>query len=236
MQRYFASVKDDAVFLSSADEHQLLHVLRATRGFRFEVVAAGRLYLAELSVETPFAAKVVSILKAEADSASVTLIYALPKGDKLDLVIQKATELGVKAIMLVPMKRSIARWTAADFIRKKERLNIIAKEAGEQCKRVNLPLISFMETFSEALYLDVPQKLMASETECGKTPLDVKLDFAKEVAVLVGPEGGFDPAETEAALKAGFIPVSLGRHILRTETAAIVAVALLGYLYDHALA
>ncbi len=234
MTRYFARVSSGNVFLSSSDEHHLLVVLRARKGTEIEVVDHGSLYLAEITMLKPLIIAVKRQLETATRDYRLTLIYSLPKGEKLDFVVQKATELGVDHIILTITKRSIVKWQDADISRKLARYEAIIKEAAEQSRRTRMPELSFAPSLSEVFTFDFGLKLIASELEAGKPPLNVPISQNQDLAILVGPEGGFEPTELDTAIKAGYLPVSLGRHILRSETAAIAAMALIGYIKEHA--
>jgi len=236
MTRYFALVSGEHVLLSSSDEHHLLHVLRARIGTKIEVVHQAGLYLCEVVAVKPL---LIEIREHQATAEShfkLTLIYGLPKGEKIDFVIQKATELGVHHIVLVRTARSIVKWAESDVARKLSRYETIIKEAAQQSRRHLLPELSFASSINEIWEFEFDKKLIASEYEVGKPPFDVRLTTCKNIAILVGPEGGFDKSEIESAIANGYEPISLGRNILRSETAAIAALAMIGYIKEHATA
>ncbi len=234
MTRFFASIQQGRVFLTPVDAHHLKVVLRARAGTEIEVVQEGQLYRAAIKRVDPLDIQVLEPLPSFLPRHLLTLIYALPKGDKLDLVVQKATELGVTAILITATKRSVARWASADRPRKLARLRAIAKEASSQSRRLEVPTIEYLDKIEDILDRPFEVKLIASEYLAGTPPFGLSLQGKTDVAVMVGPEGGFDPQEIEWATQAGYHPISLGRNILRSETAAISAVAVLRYLLEHA--
>ena len=154
----------------------------------------------------------------------VTLYFSLLKKDKTDLVIEKATELNVSAVAPVITDRTIASKTNID------RLKLIAVEAAEQCERTHLPVISEPIKFSELLTIIGKNKdvfFMMDERGKGKRPVDVfPLYKGKSVSFIIGPEGGFTDREFESvACYKNVIGISLGKNILRAETAAVSALS-----------
>lgn len=171
----------------------------------------------------------VEILKEEAYSAesplSIILAQGVPKGEKMDFIIQKSTELGVKTIIPIISERSEVKETA-----KIERWRKIALSASGQSGREKIPAIE--EPVSLEKFLNRNQKgIIFSEEE---KPQDLKkalknLEGVATITLLIGPEGGFSPTELTLATNGGFTPASLGPRILRTETAAITAISIIQY-------
>jgi 16S rRNA (uracil1498-N3)-methyltransferase len=162
-----------------------------------------------------------------APPAPIVLLTAVPRGGRMDLLVQKTSELGVARIVPVLTARSVARPEAG----RRARWEKIAREAARQCGRADVPAVDPPVELGAALALpDLPARrivLWERPAEPGaRTPLRALVAEPAPTALLVGPEGGFADAEVEAARAAGFVPVGLGRRILRVETAAIVAVAL----------
>jgi 16S rRNA (uracil1498-N3)-methyltransferase len=155
---------------------------------------------------------------------AITLLQAVPRGDRMDLLVQKTTELGVARIVPVLAERSVARPPAA----RARRWQTIAAEAARQSGRADVPEVLAPLALPEALPIaaSCATRLALWEEEHTR-PLRQALPAATPtVAVLIGPEGGLAAAEVERARAAGFVTVGLGPRILRVETAAIVAVAL----------
>lgn len=161
----------------------------------------------------------------------MTLVQGIPKGAKMDVVIRMGTELGVVQFVPVHARRSIA--TGARTARWRR----IAVEAAKQCRRSDVPAVSDPVSLSEALkqVAEYDLILVLWEGEQHRTIAEELRSSApsSRVAVVVGPEGGLEAAEVAQAVDAGAVPVSLGPLILRTETAAIVAVAMV--LYELAI-
>jgi 16S rRNA (uracil1498-N3)-methyltransferase len=158
-----------------------------------------------------------------AAAAAITLLQAVPRGERMDLIVQKTTELGVARIVPVLAGRSVARPPAG----REERWQTIAQEAARQSGRADVPVVTAPLALPEALaQAAAPTRFVLWEEE-RRVPLRRALEGgAREVALLVGPEGGLARAEVDEAHARGFVSVSLGPRILRVETAAIVAVAL----------
>jgi 16S rRNA (uracil1498-N3)-methyltransferase len=153
---------------------------------------------------------------------AITLLQAVARGERMDLIVQKTTELGVTAIVPVLAQRSVPRPPAA----RTRRWQTIAAEAARQSGRADVPAVHDVVALEAALGMAGGTRLLLWEEERA-TSLGARLAAKpKEVALLVGPEGGWAAEEVEAARRAGFVPVGLGPRVLRVETAAIVAVAL----------
>jgi 16S rRNA (uracil1498-N3)-methyltransferase len=163
----------------------------------------------------------------------LTLVQGLPKGEKLELVLQKCTEIGVSEFLIADTARSVPRISADRFPGRLERWRSVVREAAEQSGRVRLPSVEGIVSFKQAVerVASYGSALIAWEEERGRALMDLlpELDPHQDVAILIGPEGGFTTEEVNLAVQAGITPVSLGRRILRTETAAIVAGALIIY-------
>lgn len=159
----------------------------------------------------------------------ITLFQGIPKNPKMDLIIQKATELGVVRIVPVNTKRIVAK---IDKESKIERLQRIAFEAAKQCGRAYIPKVENPVDFNEAVEMMKTFDRAIIPYECEK---DGKLKEALEgeiesLAIIIGPEGGFEESEILKATEAGVVPVTLGKRILRTETAGLIAAALSLYV------
>lgn len=177
-------------------------------------------------------------------SFQATLYQGLPKGDKFDQIVQKAVELGVSRIVPVACRRSIVKLDMADAARKNVRWSRIAQEAAKQCGRGRIPEVAMPLPFTAAVAeitrsaaggalafipyegeRELSLRRLLEERLPGAAPAET----VPQVAFFVGPEGGFAPEEIDAARTAGIVPVSLGRRILRTETAGPAVLAMLGF-------
>lgn len=232
MQRYFAKIDQGFVILKDDDFFHLYQVMRAKIDDEIEVVFNGELYLAKVSSLKPQKISVIKKINQQTElEHHVTLMFAPLKGQKTELVIQKATELGVSEIILVLTKRTIARYQEKDVTSKLIRYQKIIKEASEQSKRVIIPNIKYYSDFNEALKIEGDLKLIANENVSGPTnsfnQFFIDLKKHQKIIVLIGPEGGFEAEEIALALKHNFFSVSLGQRILRAETAAFYALSVI---------
>jgi 16S rRNA (uracil1498-N3)-methyltransferase len=163
----------------------------------------------------------------------VILLQGLPKSDKMELIVQKATELGVRRIVPVLTERCVSRPEASRAAAKVDRWRKIAHEAAKQAGRAVTPEIAPVVTLENALKALPPGgRLIIPWEEERRVSLreaaaDVKEGEPESIAVLIGPEGGLDVAEVEVARAAGGVAVTLGPRILRTETAGLVVLACL---------
>lgn len=164
----------------------------------------------------------------------ITLIQSYLKSDKMDYVVQKAVELGVKEIIPVLTKNTIVKLDAKDKIKKVERLSKIAKEAVEQCGRtdtVNVCPVSEISHIDFSVYDSVIICHETSTTPLKKTLANI--NNAKKIAVIIGPEGGLDSKEVDNVLESkNAITVSLGERILRAETASFAILSILDYEFN----
>ncbi len=178
--------------------------------------------------------KILSTLNLRGESPLyITLLVGLPKAHKADLIVQKATELGVNSIVFYSASRSVPDITTSKMEKKLQRWRRIALGAVKQCGRSCVPEIIFRRSLSEALEEAASSRVKLFFFEGGGSSLGEVLTKAggdntppRSAVVLIGPEGGFTEAEGEEALNADFITIGLGPRILRTETAALVSVAL----------
>ena len=229
MQRYFASIINNNVELSSDDLHHLTHVMRMRVGDFFEVVDNQTLYVCEITSLNPLQVKYEERIPDEELNSHVTLFFALAKGDKIDLVIQKATELGVHQIILFKSRRCVVNFDNKDVSKKIARYQKIAKEASEQCHRLIVPEIKGVIDIKDIPSYKEEVNLLAYEKKAGQTSDSFNLNNPKGVSIVIGSEGGFDEDEAEYLEKNGFKTISLGKRILRCETAAIYALSVLAY-------
>ncbi|HKA84323.1 MAG TPA: RsmE family RNA methyltransferase, partial [Acidimicrobiales bacterium] len=218
--RAHAFVPDlDVPALDDGDEHHLLRVLRLAPGD--DVTAgdgAGRWRACRLAGGR--ALEIAGPIVAEPRPAPpITVAFALVKGERPELVVQKLTELGADRIVPFVAERSVVRWDAAKAGRQAERLAAIARAAAMQCRRTWLPEVAPLATFAEVAAL--PGAAMADRG--GGAP---RLTLP---VVLVGPEGGWSPAERSSTIPR----VRLGPHVLRAETASITSCVILSALRDE---
>ena len=176
--------------------------------------------------------EITAILPPEpAPSIRLTLAVSLPKGERQKVLVEKLTELGVARIVPMVTQYSVAKVDAQTV----ERLRRQSIEAAKQCGRRRLPEITEVRSMQE-IGREFAHKIFGHPPRDGDVGQRKLIEWAKlgtidEMAVAIGPEGGFSPEEVEAALAEGWIPISLGAHTLRTETAAMAAAATLSILF-----
>ena len=236
MQRYFAKVINNKVILGDDDVHHLLHVMRARIKDEIEVVDEGKLYSASIDSINPLVITANYEIPLDSELPNdVTLFFALAKGDKIEFVVQKATELGVNRIVLIKTERCVVKIDDKDIEKKLTRYQKIAKEASEQSHRLKIPEIVGVydiKKIPDNLLAEV--NLLAYEKVAGKTDsLFNKIKPNQSTSIMIGPEGGFSEAEVDYLSKHGFDLVSLGKRILRTETAAVYALSVIGFLMER---
>ena len=233
MQRYFGRILERQAVLKDDDIFHLTRVMRAKVGEQIEVVNDGSVYLCQISRFKPLQIDVIRRLRENNELPNkVVLIASLLKGDKMDFVLQKATELGVDEIVLLETSRTVVKFKKDDREIKLERFNKILKEAAEQSKRNSIPHLYRIIDFDRLHDVEADLKLIAYEQEAGSTNSFNKyiesIKPGQKVAILIGPEGGFSDHEVLIATKLGYKKVSLGKRILRAETASLYALSVIG--------
>ncbi len=216
--------------VSGEDAHHLVRVLRVEPGQRYEISDNESLYLAEVETarKSEVVFRVIERLEAPPPALRIHLLAALIKFDRFEWLIEKATELGVEAIVPVEAARS-EKGLATAAARRLERWRKIAREASQQARRARLPSIEPLESFAGALARPAGGRYFL-EAAGGVPALAGSLARAEEpLALMTGPEGGWTDAERAEAATAGWTPVSLGPNILRAETAAMAAVVVSAY-------
>ena len=240
MQRFFVdsnAYHGNAVTISGKDAYHISRSLRMKKGEEISVcLPDGTVLCCSLLSfsDTEVTAEVISAEKCRSESPVRVRVYiALPKGDKLETVVQKAVECGAHSITPFMSERCIAK--AGDgFDKKLDRLNRIAYEAAKQCGRgivpAVMPILSYEKMLSEALEADIP--LFCYEAD-GTLPLGqlLKKD-AIEISVIVGSEGGFSEKEAMLAKDKGLLLTGLGPRILRCETAPTFVLSCLSLYYE----
>ena len=236
MPRFFTSAVqfDEAASVGSAviDGEDGRHIARSLRMHTGDALTlsdgAGTDYTGE--IESITGDTVMVRLKNRSEpTLRVTLYPGMPKADKLELITQKAVELGVTKIVPVLTSRSVSRPDAKSVSKKQERLQRIALEAAKQSGRGIIPEIGKMTDLESALKTAPGKKILFYEGGGEALGTLVSPDEA-EVSVFIGPEGGFDAAEVQLAKQYGATPATLGPRILRTETAPLAALSVLMYI------
>lgn len=242
MHRFFVSseqLKEEPVSLTGDVAHQLSRVLRMHRGERIVLLDnSGRAYVAELDRVTPSQcyARILSVSQPETEPRTQIVLYqAVPKAQNFDWVLQKGTEIGIGTFVPLLTNRCMIQDLDRITEHKMERWRRIIKEAAEQSGRVRLPHLTEAKTFSQICKNPPPDTLALLLSLAEKAPSlrhileEETTTEPKNVRLYVGPEGGFTPEEEHSATEAGLDLVSLGPRTLRTETAPLVASAIILY-------
>ena len=216
------------IVVRGEEHHHLARVLRARPGDALTLFDGAGVELAARVVrvgrdDTELAAETEAAPAVGGSETPLVLLTAVPRGGRMDFLVQKCCELGVSRIVPIIAARSVVR-PEPD---RRARWDKIAREAARQCGRADVPVVAAPAALAAALAApELPARRLVLSPDEGGRSLRALLPDRAATALLVGPEGGLAPAETEAARAAGFVPVSLGPRILRVETAAMVAVAL----------
>lgn len=232
MQRYFVNKDKNGKFVfSEQDVFHISKVMRFKINDQLEVVCDGNVSVVNIDSFNPFAVHVVSMVSGSTElTRDITLFIPLLKSDKAELIIQKATEIGVHSIVFYLSRRSIIKLDQKDFEKKLTRYNMIAKEASEQCHRNLIPEISGIISLSDIKKYQCDNNLLAYELENGATTsFEKALKDEGSISVIIGPEGGFEVSEVDLLKENGFKLISLGKRILRVETAAIYALSVISF-------
>lgn len=231
MQRYFIKNKD--MLLEESDIRHIKKVMRMNINDKIEVVYNNKLHICEITSLEPFNIKVIEKLDEDKKTKiELTVAVALVKEQKMDLILQKLTELGVSRIIPVSMERSIVKLDKERFNKKKVRWESICKEASEQSKRTNIPIIEDIKSIKDLTKEDADLKLAASTKEKEKL-LNYYLQSIEDCAkiiMVIGPEGGISDKEEDILVSNGYNRVSFGNLIFRVETATIYVASIINYI------
>lgn len=222
----------DEIALPKEEAQHALKVLRLGEGDEIDALdgAGGRFRAVVISAHGgECVVRLTEALPANEPPIRLTLYQGLPKADKLEFIVQKLTELGASAVVPVKMERSVVRSDAKDGEKRRERLDKIAREAAKQCRRALAPEISAPLTWKQTLARMAGHELILVPWEDAREntlhEARVRAPEAKDIALVIGPEGGMTPDEIAALKAVGAQPITLGRRILRAETAAVAAAA-----------
>ena len=241
MHRFFiqhSQIQGSRLYVEGPDVNHIKNVLRMKRGDQVMVSdGEGMQYLCALESFTDGLVwfEIVDTWKENRElSSKLYLFQGLPKSDKMELIIQKATELGVYEVVPVVTGRTVVRLDEKKAQKKTARWNAIAESAAKQSGRSRIPRVREAMTFSEALasageldVLLIPYE-KAEGMEATRQVIE-GIRPGQSVGIFIGPEGGFEDAEVEQAVALGAAPVTRGRRILRTETAGFVMLSMLLY-------
>lgn len=236
-----SAISDETVIVSGSDFNHIKNVLRLEKNEQVSIYDGHfHEYICKLNRYEKAEVIFDIIEEIESDSELESKLYlfqGLPKSDKLELIIQKAVELGAYEIIPVKMQRSIVKYDAKKAKSKLERWQAISESAAKQSGRTIIPAVHEIMDYKAALEY-------AKSLDCVLVPYEHEegISHTKDiisriipgmsVGIFIGPEGGFEDSEIEKAVDFGFSPVSLGRRILRTETAGLCALSVLMFMLE----
>lgn len=239
MQHFFVTpeqVNDTEIYIEGQDVNHMKNVLRMKLGEQVEISDGNNLkYLCEIASFESERVILTIVEKKQADTELESKLYlfqGLPKNDKMEWIVQKAVELGVYEVVPVSMKRCVVKLDAKKAVKKVERWNSISESAAKQAGRSIIPKVTEVLAYEQALEkareLDVvlvPYELADKIEETKQIIAGIKK--GQSVGIFIGPEGGFEREEVDLAIRSGAAPVTLGRRILRTETAGLTMLSVL---------
>lgn len=239
MHHFFVTpqqISGDKIRIEGGDVNHMKNVLRMKLHEKAEISdGESRTYLCEVEAYEEDVAILHILEEMEVDTEPASKLYlfqGLPKSDKMELIVQKAVELGVYQVIPVAMKRSVVRLDDKKAAKKADRWNSIAESAAKQAGRSRIPEVTMPLSYNEALK-------MAEELDVTLLPYELaggmevtrevirQIKNGQSVGIFIGPEGGFEPEEVDAAVSMGAKVITLGRRILRTETAGFATLAVL---------
>jgi 16S rRNA (uracil1498-N3)-methyltransferase len=239
MYRFFVTPEQtggETIIITGSDVNHMKNVLRMKKGEHI-LISDGmdREYECEIikldseAVE----AKIIDVFGSAAElQTKITLFQGLPKSDKMELIVQKAVELGVYEVVPVVTRRTVVKLDEKKARKKVERWNTIALSAAKQAKRGRIPevrpLMTLKEAFSYSQEFDasiIPYEDAKGIGHSRQVLHDLK--GSSHIGIFIGPEGGFEESEIEEAKKLGITPITLGKRILRTETAGMAVLSIL---------
>ena len=244
MQHFFADrswVQGDKIRLEGSDVNHMKNVLRMKEGEEVQVSdGTGNAYLCQIEGYEGNQAVLKIREKTEKDTelpSKIWLFQGLPKQEKMELIVQKAVELGVYQVIPVAMKRSVVKLDAKKEETKIRRWNTIAESAAKQSKRMLIPEVKKAMSWKEAIAFAKELDVLLIPYELAKGMKETReilaaIEPGQSVGIFIGPEGGFEEEEVQAAMEAGAKPVTLGKRILRTETAGMTMLSILMFTLE----
>ncbi len=242
MHRFFVDdqgIHHGTAYLESSEAHHALKVLRLAMGDEVVLMDGQALYRAVIATLDGGRVRcdIINTLPSPEACLRITLYQGLPKADKLEWIVQKCTEAGAAGIVPIELSRCVSIVTDKDAPKKQERWQRIAQEAAKQSGRAVVPTVSLPLSFAKALERLKSHELILTpwEEADGFGPQKVHEQFAyvRDIAIVIGPEGGIAPEEVERLKSAGAVPMTLGKRILRTETAGLAAAVALFALWGE---
>ena len=241
MQHFFVTpsqVEGERIYIEGSDVNHMKNVLRMRQGEEVEISDGDNLKyrcLVEGYEEGRAVLAIQQRMPVDTElPCRIILFQGLPKQDKMELIVQKAVELGASQVVPVATRRSVVKLDEKKAAKKTQRWQQIAESAAKQAGRGYIPQVSSVLSYPEALQmageLDVlliPYELAEGMEEARKVVASIAQ--GQSVGIFIGPEGGFEEAEVQKAQETGAVPITLGKRILRTETAGIAVLSILMY-------
>ena len=245
MQHFFvdaSQVSEETIWIEGSDVNHMKNVLRMRIGEEVTVSdGQGKEYLCQVLdfEEEQVQLKIVETKASDAELPSkIYLFQGLPKQEKMELIVQKCVELGIYAVVPVSMKRCVVKLDAKKGAKKVERWNTIAASAAKQSGRGIVPEVMSVKTYKEALEMAKDLDVVLVPYECAEgmdhtKELIQSIKPGQSVGIFIGPEGGFDLDEIALACETGGQVITLGKRILRTETAGLALLSVLMFQLEQ---
>ncbi len=235
---FYKGILKDTIEIKGTDAHHLLHVLRAKAGQELLVVddenRTARMQMTDFASDA-VTLKLVEVLELDTEPPiEISLAQCLLKSDKMDFVVQKAVELGVKRILPIKSRNCVVRYDDKKKESRRQRWQRVADEAAKQCGRSALAevfgIVELAEFLAGLAPTDDMELLFCYENEVQRSMKEyLRQSSARRICLLIGPEGGFTPEEAELVERTGGASVTMGPRILRAETAALAAISAVQY-------
>ncbi len=235
MHRFFLdyeNLKDDTFIIRGEDFHHIKNVLRLKQKDSIEIISDDTIYICNNLIfnDDNLLASIVSQNKVYVELPSIHLYQGLAKSDKFDYIVQKSVELGVKEITPLLTNRVIVKLNEKKSDKKIERYNKISKSAASQSKRNFIPIVNDPIKIDELTLNDNELGLIAYENSNNYNLKKIlRNSKIKDIKIVIGPEGGFEECEVDKLIEKGFKSISLGKRILRTETAPLNLISVIQY-------
>ena len=241
MHHFFVTpdqVKDDYIYIEGSDVNHVKNVLRMKIGEALEICDGNnKKYLCDIEEMTSEFVRALIKEELGADTELPSKLYlfqGLPKADKMELIVQKAVELGVYEIIPVATKRAVVKLDDKKASKKVERWNSIAEGGAKQSGRSFIPEVTSVMSYKEALAYASKLDVVLIPYELAEGMAETKqiisaIEAGQSVGIFIGPEGGFETSEVESAIAIGAKAITLGKRILRTETAGLTTLSILMY-------
>lgn len=244
MHRFFVNqnqIEDTWIHIQGSDVNHIRNVLRMKPGEEILVSDGNKMEYTcciEALDKEEVLAKIVYAQENGLELPSrIYLFQGLPKGDKMELIIQKAVELGVYEAIPVNTKRCVVKLDSRKEVSKLKRWQAISESAAKQSKRLVIPQVTGVKSFEEAVKFAGQMDIRLIPYELAKGMEETRevlegIRPGQSIGLFIGPEGGFEDKEIDMAVNNGILPITLGKRILRTETAGMTLLAILMYLLE----